>query len=246
MFVLGFACASYADDNELTFNEILDQMEEAGDYSTMQGEAVMKIINSDGDETVMAFTSYEKKGKTADDDDSSLIRFTSPARLKGTAILVVGDNIWYYNNRTNRVRLLSQSAKKGSMMGSGFSYEDLELQYSKDFTGEVVAVERDHYKLKLIPKKEKNYSYMVIKTRKEDFQVELADYFNENDLLYKKMVSKDFTKIKSKGKERVMPMVIEVKEIEDGKVTRIEFDPDDIKYDIKLDDDIFSERALRQ
>jgi len=224
------------------FEEIMLKMEKAGDYITSTGSGVMKIINRNGDETVMGMVSFEKKGTKEAEEDLSLMRFTSPARLKGTAILVKGNSIWYYNNRTNRVRLLSQSAKKGSMMGSGFSYEDMELSYSKDFTGEVIAENRKQYTLKLWPKTEKNYAYMIVKTRKADYQVESAEYYNDDDLKYKVLTSKDYKKIKG----RVMPMLVEMKEIEEGKITRIESDPKNIQYDIELDDKIFSERNLRK
>lgn len=245
-------------EEQKKFEGIMRKMEKAGDYLTSKGSAVMKIINREGDETVMGLILFEKKSTNEADDDLSLMRFTSPARLKGTAILVKGNSIWYYNNRTNRVRLLSQSAKKGSMMGSGFSYEDMELSYSKDFTGEVVSEGRKHYTLKLWPKQEKNYAYMIVRTRKADHQVESAEYYNEDDLIYKVLTSRDYKKIKGKVKkvvdgkeitvvkERIMPMLVEMKEIEDGKITRIESNPKDIQYDIEIDDNIFSERNLRK
>ncbi len=236
-----FAATKEAEEGS-EFDIILEKMEKAGDYITSKGSAVMKIINSNGDETVMGMMSFEKKGTNEAEDDMSLMRFTSPARLKGTAILVKGNSIWYYNNRTNRVRLLSQSAKKGSMMGSGFSYEDMELSYSKDFTGEVTAEDKKLYTLRLWPKEERNYAWMIVRTRKSDHQVESAEYFNKDGLKYKVLTSSEFRKIKG----RVMPMLVEMKEIEDNKLTRIESDPKDIQYDIEIDDEIFSERNLRK
>lgn len=224
---------------EFSVQQILDKMEKAGDYTTSQGNAVMKIINSNGDTTEMGLVMYEKKG----DKDKSLMCFTSPARLDGTAILSIGDDIWYYNNRTNRVRLLSRSAKKGSMMGSSFSYEDLELSYAKDFTGEILKEDGNYYTLKLFPKnKEMSYKYLIVKTRKLDFLVESAEYYNQNGLKYKELADKDFKKIKN----RIMPMTVEMKDLEENKLTVIESDEKTIQYDIKLDDKMFSERNLRK
>ncbi len=224
---------------KITVQQILDKMENAGDYKTSQGNAIMKIINSNGDITEMGLISYTKKG----DKDKSLMRFTSPARLKGTAILSVGDDIWYYNNRTNRVRLLSRSAKKGSMMGSSFSYEDLELSYAKDFSGEIEKESGKHYTLKLIPKdKSISYKYIIVKTRKSDFLVESAVYYNKDNLKYKELVNKKFKKIK----DRIMAMVVEMKDLEENKLTVIESDEKTIQYNILLDDKMFSERNLKK
>jgi len=232
-----FISPVFADN--LTVQQILNKMETAGDYKTSQGDAVMKIINSKKEVTTMGLVSFTKKGEK----DKTLMRFTSPARLKGTAILMVGDDIWYYNVRTNRVRLLSRSAKKGSMMGSSFSYEDLELSYSKDFGGEISKEDNRHYTLKLFPKnKELTYKYLVVKTRKSDFLVESAEYYNQDNLKYKELASKKFEMIKN----RVMAMVVEMKDLEENKLTIIESDEKTIQYDIPLDDKLFSERNLRK
>lgn len=237
ILVLIFVSPVFAD--KLTVQQILDKMETAGDYKTSQGDAVMRIINSNGEITEMGLVSYSKKG----DKDKSLMRFTSPARLKGTAILSVGDDIWYYNNRTNRVRLLSRSAKKGSMMGSSFSYEDLELSYAKDFTGEIQKESGNYYILKLVPKdKDISYKYIIVKTRKDDFLVESAVYYNKDELKYKELISKKFKKIKN----RIMAMVVEMKDLEENSLTVIESDEKTIQYDIPLDDKMFSERNLRK
>jgi hypothetical protein len=232
--------AAFAEDEKLSVDDILLRMEKAGDYTTSRGDAVMKIIDADGEETEMKLIMSEKRGE-GDEDDKSLMRFTSPARLKGTAILTVGDSIWYYNNRTNRIKLLSQSAKKGSMMGSSFTYEDLELDYAKDFTGEILSESRKYYELKLFPKEDRKYKFLLVKVRKEDFITERADYYNDSDLKYKELLSKEIREVDG----RKVPLVVEMDDIEDRKVTVFEIDEESIEYDIELDDKIFSEENLK-
>jgi len=240
LFVLFLVLAmpAFCEEQKLTFKEILAKMEYAGDYKTSSGKAKMEIIGDDT--TEMELIMYEERGD-GDEDDKQLMRFTSPPRLKGTAILMVGNNIWYYNNRTNRVRLLSSSAKKESMMGSSFSYEDLEISYSEDFNGEILSEDRNYYKLKLIPKKEKEYEYLIIKTRKSDFIVETADYYKDSDIKYKESVSKDIKEINN----RKVPLLMEMKDIEENKVTRFIVDEKSIEYDVELDNNIFSEENLK-
>jgi len=242
LIFLCFCFASIAWAEKITVDEILVKMENAGDYTTSRADAVMKIINSDGDTTEMGLTMFSKRGE-GEEDDKSLMRFTSPARLKGTAILMNGDSIWYYNHRTNRVRLLSKSAKKGSMMGSGFSYEDLSTEYAKDFTGEILEEDKKTYQLKLFPKnKDKKYQHLLIKVRKADYQVDKMDYFDKDNLKYKELSSKDFKKVSG----RIMPMQTLMKDLEADKKTVFEINPDTVKYDLPLKDSIFSERNLRK
>ncbi|MFC1495960.1 outer membrane lipoprotein-sorting protein [Candidatus Margulisiibacteriota bacterium] len=221
---------------------ILSKMESAGDYKTNKGSAIMEIINKDGDKTSMQLEMYEVMGE-GDEDKKSLMRFTAPARLKGTAILSVGDNIWYYNNRTNRVRLLSSSAKKGSMMGSSFSYEDLSMSYAKDFVGQILKDDKKSYLLKIFPKdKSKTYKYIIMKVRKADYITEYAQYYKGKDLKYKVLTSLEIKKVGG----RVAPMKVTMRDIESNKITNFIIDEKRIEYDIKLDDSIFSERNLRK
>ncbi|MFC1560216.1 outer membrane lipoprotein-sorting protein [Candidatus Margulisiibacteriota bacterium] len=228
---------------DLNVHDILVKMENAGDYETSTGTAVMKIVDREGNETKMELEMYEKRGSTEADDDKSLMRFTYPARLKGTAILMVGDNIWYYNNRTNRVRLLSQSAKKGSMMGSSFSYEDMSAQYAEDYTGEIIKDERDHYILKLFPKDEDvSYKYLIVKVRKDDYIPVNIGYYNDDELKYKEMKSENIKKIDG----RTVPLTVSMNDIEESKITYFDIDEKAIKYDVDVDDKMFSERHLKK
>ncbi|MFC1770401.1 outer membrane lipoprotein-sorting protein [Candidatus Margulisiibacteriota bacterium] len=217
---------------------ILKKMDAVGKYKTAKMTATMQIINKKGEKTSMSLISYERKK-----GEKTLMRFTAPARLKGTAILSVGDNIWYYNNRTNRVRLLSKSAKKSRMMGSSFSYEDISANYSKNFTAEILKETKKKYKLKLIPKdKGKSYKYILASVNKSNYVAEKMEYYNHKDLLYKVLRSEKVKKIKG----HLVPLVMTMKEIGNQKVTNFEIDEDKVEFDLKLKKKLFSERYLKR
>jgi len=222
-----------------TAAEILVKMENAGEYLTAEMEAEMKIVNSKGEETRMLLRSYEKRG----DEKQSLMWFIEPARLKGTKILTKGDNIWYYNNRTNRDRLLSKSAKKGSMMGSSFSYDDMNMEYEKDFTAEILEDKKDHYWLKIIPKEDnRNYKYLKVKVRKEDYLPEFMEYYDNTDSKYKEMTFEEFVIID----DHATALNIKMEDLSNGKITYMLSDPETIKFNSDIDEDLFSERSLKK
>lgn len=56
---------------------------------------------------------------------SSLTLYSSPARMRGTAYLMIGDDLWVRFGSTGRIRKLSSSAKKNAAGGSDFSYSDM-------------------------------------------------------------------------------------------------------------------------
>ncbi|MFC1485337.1 outer membrane lipoprotein-sorting protein [bacterium] len=219
-------------------SEILKKMDEAIDYETASISATMKIIDKKGRATTMSLISYERR-----EGKKSLMRFTKPARLSGTAILTVGDNIWYYNNRTNRVRLLSKSAKKGSMMGSSFSYEDMSMNYIDDFTATLESENKKVYILKMIPKdKNKSYKYLLATVQKDTYIATKIEYYNKNDLKYKELISKDIQNIDG----HLIALFVSMKEINSQKITNFEIEKESAQFDLELDEDMFSERYLKR
>ena len=55
----------------------------------------------------------------------SLTLYREPARMRGTAYLMAGDDLWVRFSSTGRVRKLSSSARKNSAGGSDLSYADM-------------------------------------------------------------------------------------------------------------------------
>jgi len=58
-------------------------------------------------------------------EKDSLVRFVEPARDAGSATLKVGDDMWVFTPKLNRVIKLPFSMMAQSWMGSDFSYNDL-------------------------------------------------------------------------------------------------------------------------
>ena len=234
MFFLMVSVSSFAMDA----SQILQRMKDAQDYKTSRATYVMTIENK-GKVTTMEFEGYHKKGEK----DLQLMRFTSPPRIEDTAILIKDEDIWYYNKRSNRVRLLSRSAKKGSMMGSSFSYNDLNIDYVKDFTGEVLKEEKDHYILKIYPvDTERNYSYIIAKVRKKNFIEESLEYYDKNEIKYKVMTTENVKKVE----EHWTPMKMIMKDLISGKITRIETCEKSLDFDFEIEDSKFSEKNLKR
>ena len=97
--------------------------------------------------------SMDKGGKT-----HSLTIYRSPARMKGTAYLMIGDDLWVRFSTTGRVRKMSSSAKKNSAGGSDFSYADMgdgssgiAEKYEAEFAGETSVDGEACYMVQLNP-----------------------------------------------------------------------------------------------
>ena len=221
--------------------EILEKMDKSRDYPMHTATASMRVEYKGRETANMEYEFlYRKNSETGDNEQ--LMTFVKPSRLKGTAILAKGDNIWYYNNRSKRVRLLTKSAKKGSVMGTSFSYEDLDMDYVEDYNAEVLDEDSGYYILKLVPIEDKAYEYMVSKVSKENYVEEWVEYYDENGVLYKKMFLEDIRDMGGFWMEYKIEMVDLLKQ----KKTIVEIYDESLNFEVKLCDEDFSERRLKK
>ncbi len=95
---------------------------------TSAGKMIMKVVKSRTSTLRMKFWS---RGR-----DRMLVRIASPAKLRGMATLKLGDAVWYYMPRTDRLVRVGSSMMGDSWMGSHFTNDDLvkETELYKHYT----------------------------------------------------------------------------------------------------------------
>jgi hypothetical protein len=223
----------------LSSEEILKKTEALTEYDNMYSLSTMTIENKGKITSSMTSSNYFKK---VEDENWQLIKYTSPARLKNTAILSKGNNIWYYNKRTNRLRLLSTSAKEGSMMGSSFSYDDMTLDYIKDFKSKLIEEKNSEYKIKLTPIENKKFKYIIAYINSETFLESKIEYYNQNEIKYKELLLSEYIKID----EKQYPLKLIMNDILESKLSIIESDYSTIDTTSQIPVEVFSEMELKR
>lgn len=91
--------------------------------------ATFTLIKQDGAERVRKVSGYTRLASNGS-DNMRLVRFVSPADIKGTATLLMEhadteDDIWIYLPALGKVRRLSAANKKSAYVGTDFSYGDI-------------------------------------------------------------------------------------------------------------------------
>jgi hypothetical protein len=127
---------------------------------------------------------------TRDTVVSSLTIYMAPAKMKGTAYLMIGDDIWIRFGNTGRIRKLSSSAKKNSAGGTDFSYNDmnensngLSEKYAIRLLEErVKADNEDCYKVQFtaLPGTDAPYEKLIVYITREDARYVEVEYFENN------------------------------------------------------------------
>jgi outer membrane lipoprotein-sorting protein len=207
----------------------------------------MTIVTTSGNPRTFEYESWSK-----DRGEKNLIKYTSPSRVKGQATLMLNhaDDIWVYFPRTQRVRKLATHAKKQKMEGSDFSYEDMGSgnAFIEDFTAKRLKDEKkegsDCYRVEMMRKPESNLSYsrMIMWVSKKNFVPLVIDYYDEKDPQYhlKTLVQSDIEVIDGVPTARKIVMYNKVDNTQTGMTMQ------EVKYNIPLEDAMFTERGLKK
>jgi len=162
--------------------EIVDRADEAFRGNRIYSTSIMTVFKSEKAQPVQEIEGFsmERDGKTY-----SLSVYTAPRRMKGTATLMVEDDLWVRFSSTGRVRKLSSSAKKNSAGGSDFSYADmgegssgLADKFTAALTGEAEVGGEACYLIELTPSEDDApYEKMMVYITRETYHYAQIDYY---------------------------------------------------------------------
>ncbi len=180
------------------------------------------IQQADTSHILMEQTITTTSGKTrtfrieswsADGNDKSVMRFISPAPSAGIGMLSLdgGDVLWAYFPDSDDLRKIASSARKGSMEGSDFSYEDMSGgEWTEDWdTTEMVSEDlngRACHKLTATPKGSSSYTEMVAWVDAETFVTHQVHYFDKKAAHVKTLEMKDWEQISGTWTPRELVM----------------------------------------
>jgi len=245
LVILLLATVSFS--QELSGEDIIQKVNELFNPQTSYGKAMMTIVTTSGSNRTFVYESWSK-----DKGEKNLVRYLEPSRVKDQATLMLNhaDDIWMYFPRTQRVRKLATHAKKQKMQGSDFSYEDMGGGdvFIEDFSPKRLEDEKmeghDCYKLELTrkPNVDISYSRLIMWIVKENFVPIVIDYYDEDDpsLSEKRLVQSDIRIIDN------IPTAMKVVMYNKNDNTQTEIELLEVKYNIPLDDEMFTERGLKK
>ena len=232
---------------ELTGDDIIQKVNDLLNVETSQAKSKMTITTTSGNKRTFVFESWSK-----DRGEKNLVRYLEPKRVYGQATLMLNnaDDIWMFFPRTQRVRKLATHAKKQKMEGSDFSYEDMGSgdAFIEDFSAKRLEDEKtegyDCYTLELTrkPGSDVSYSKLIMWIIKENFYPIVIDYYDEDDpnRQEKRLVQSDIRIIDG------IPTAMKAVMTNKNDNTQTEMELLEVKYNVELTDDMFTERALRK
>jgi outer membrane lipoprotein-sorting protein len=199
----------------------------------------MTVVRPSKRERVVEMKGW-KKG-----DDQGLVRYTSPAKERGTAYLRSGESTWLYLPSAEKVVRVGARQNFG---GGDFSSADIfRLSLIKDYNptlaGEETAEGQGCYKLELKAKDRSiAYDRVVYWVRSDGtFYPVKADYYTLSGKRLKSLVLSQVKPIGGRTRPSLLTMESRVDE---GSRTRLEFLT--VQDDAKLDERLFTPSALER
>jgi outer membrane lipoprotein-sorting protein len=199
----------------------------------------MTVVRPGKPERVVEMNGW-KKG-----DDQGLVRYTAPAKERGTAYLRSGENTWLYLPSAEKVVRVGAKQNFG---GGDFSNADIfRLSLIKDYdptlAGEETAEGQACYRLELKAKDRKiAYDRVLYWVRSDGtFYPVKADYYTLSGKNLKSLVVSQVKPLGGRARPTLLTMESRVDE---GSRTRLEFLS--IEDDVTLDARLFSPGALEK
>jgi len=232
---------------ELTGEDIIQEVNDLMNVQSSYGKAKMTIVTTSGQKRTFIYESWSKnKG------EKNLVRYLEPRRVKDQAVLMLNnaDDIWMFFPRTQRVRKLATHAKKQKMQGSDFSYEDMGSgdAFITDYSPKRLKDEKmegyDCYKVELTRKPESDMSHsgLILWVIKENFYPVVIDYYDGDDPTRheKRLVQSDIREIDN------IPTAMKMVMYNKNDNTQTEMELLEVKYNVTLEDSMFTERSLKK
>jgi len=179
-------------------------------------------------------------------DQKYYVYFHKPNDVKGMSYIVwkhlgKDDDRWLYLPAMDLVRRIAASDKRSSFAGTTFLYEDISGRSIDLDIHELALNDTAFYVIKNTPKDigVVEFSYYTVKIDKNNFVPMKAEYFDKSGKLYRTIEALEVKDIQG------YPTVTKMKatDLNANSNTVTEFS--DIKYDVNLNEGIFTERFLR-
>ena len=221
-----------------------------------------------GSEVVATFVIIDAKGRTRErkiaqisklsengKTEKKLIRFLSPADVKGTGFLIFDyrdrdDDKWVYMPALRKSRRIVSSENAKSFMGSEFSYADISLPTVEDFRYSILGEEETGgalcWKITIVPADddvadENGYSKKIAFIGKDDFVLRRAIYFDLDGEPHKELIVREIKELDPVNhKYRILHMEMENKQ--NGRRSILK--TDQIQFNPSVKDDYFTQRYL--
>jgi outer membrane lipoprotein-sorting protein len=205
---------------------------DAAQAAAADGHVVMdvQVVDHRGNSADRTLEIWQKGG------EQRLVRYTAPARLAGTALLVPdGDTVYLYMPAYGRARRVVGERRNDAFLGTDFSVEDLSrLSWADDFTATITGREPGLVALSLTPRDPSSEDPVRLWVRSQDSLVTRIEVLDGEGTLIRRLELSDFRQVGN----RQLAHTFQVHDLADGGTTTATVTL--AETDLGLDDELFT------
>lgn len=238
---------------QLSGLDVMKENDKQFNFTTEESTMTMELINSSDKKRTRSLVRYSKRDKN--NNTSMLIRFLSPADVKGASYLSVEHGVndesrYLFLPALKKARRVSAGEDSDSFMGSDFTYEDIdEIDFDK-YEFKLIGSENfnnvDCYKIEVVSKdnnkKTSGYSKRVYFISKHNYTNQRVDFYDKHSKLSKKLIHTDIKLVKTPNVYRSFTWTMQ--DIKTKHKTILTFQ--DFKINEDINDNLFSIRNLER
>jgi hypothetical protein len=227
--------------------EIVDEAQRRTNSKSQRYEGILQTFEGNGKTTEKRWV-HDRIG--AHGQSKAVIRFTSPAEVKGVALLIVNhpdrsSDQWMWTPAIERDRRIALQDRSTRFFGTDFSFEDLEErdvdQYDYTLLDADAVDGADCWKIQSIPKQAKSsqYTKSVVWIRKDnDAFARVESYVKEQ--VVRRLNYSRISNIQGIWTARELTMA----DLKRGSLTRLALDK--VEYNLPLKEEDFTQQAIRR
>ena len=227
---------------KLTANQIMEHWDSRTIPLDMTSQMTMNMIDKKGKVRTRLLKTYRMS------DDKQIMWFLQPSDVKGSSFLRLSyddrdDDMWIYLPAFGKVRRIASHAKKGSFMGTDFTFEDMGDRKLKDYKYQLIKDEeisgKSCWVVESIPGEDvaTDYSKIVSWIWKEEYIDLKEEYFDKKGNL-KKVKVVDVVNVEKYW----IPNSVTMENLKTKHKTEMIFD--EIMVDNGLDEKVFTSNYM--
>ena len=256
VFSIFLVSAGLEPQENLSAKQIVDKSFQSTKLAGSEMLSTLTIIDNRGRERVRKIATVSKLYDN-EETEKRLIRFLSPADIKGTGLLTYDyenkdDDMWLFMPALRKTRRIVSTEKAKNFMGSEFTYADMTPPILDNFTydilGEEDVVGTSCWKIEMIPvdddvADENGFSKRISFIAKQDYMIRKAIYYDLDGELHKELVVENVKEIDTKN-HKYRPMCMVMVNKQNGRKSVL--DVDEIQFSPDVKDEFFTTRYLER
>ncbi|HTS66028.1 MAG TPA: outer membrane lipoprotein-sorting protein [Candidatus Acidoferrales bacterium] len=227
--------------------QIVEESQRRGRSNSQRYEGVLEVIAADGKTSSKSWQSF-RLGSYG--NSKAVIRFTTPAEVKGVALLVLNhpdraSDQWMWTPAIGRDRRIALQDRSTRFFGTDFSFEDLEErdvdQYDFRLLGEDPIDGAPCWRIESRPRQTKTSQYTLshLWIRKDNYVAAQYENFIK-DQLVRRLHAADIQNVQGIWTARTLEMA------DLRRKSRTILRMQKLAYNVPLKDDEFTVQALRR